>query len=36
MFGIHHLTHINNLDNILKNELMARNKLKKLDYSIYS
>lgn len=32
MFGIHHLTHINNLDNILKNELMARNKLKKLDY----
>ena len=32
MFGIHHLTHINNLDNILKNELMARNKLKELDY----
>ena len=32
MFGIHHLTHINNLDNILKNELMAGNKLKELDY----
>lgn len=32
MFGIHHLTHINNLDNILKNELMARNKLKELNY----
>lgn len=32
MFGIHHLTHINNLDNILKNELMTRNKLKELDY----
>ena len=31
MFVIHHLTHLNNLDNILKNGLMDRNKLKELE-----
>lgn len=30
MFVIHHLTHLNNLENILKNGLMGRNKLKEL------